>query len=227
MKTYGEWKYSSTFLDLSTRWRRVVSFTARTLYPRYPSDSRVGGPQSRSGCCEQEKHLALAGNQTPAVQSLTSCYTDWVIKINEWQYNMCVVKIHKWRATITKERWKGLQVIKGLSRWIEGFKGRETLTETHGNWEHETDWTRRCARDWSRHLLACEKLDIRFIYVFALFTLILRYRRLVSYSVVGSYYLAADAWGLEREGQISGVRYVSGTCFSVIWETWSDYSIIS
>jgi hypothetical protein len=33
---------------------------------------------------------------------------------------------------------KGLLEIEGLSRWIKGVKGRETLTETHhGNWESE------------------------------------------------------------------------------------------
>jgi hypothetical protein len=32
----------------------------------------------------------------------------------------------------------GPEVIKGLSRWIEGLKGRETLTKTHhGNQERE------------------------------------------------------------------------------------------
>jgi hypothetical protein len=30
----GEWRYSSTILDLGTRWRYVVSFTPRPLYPR-------------------------------------------------------------------------------------------------------------------------------------------------------------------------------------------------
>jgi hypothetical protein len=44
----GGWRYSSTILDLSTRWRWVVSFTPLPLYPRgnsprYPLDRRVGG----------------------------------------------------------------------------------------------------------------------------------------------------------------------------------------
>jgi hypothetical protein len=35
MKRYmGEWRYSSTVLDIGTRWRWVVSFTPRPLYPR-------------------------------------------------------------------------------------------------------------------------------------------------------------------------------------------------
>jgi hypothetical protein len=36
--------------------------------PRYSLDSRLGGPQNRSGHCGEEKHLAPAGNPTPAVQ---------------------------------------------------------------------------------------------------------------------------------------------------------------
>jgi hypothetical protein len=60
----GEWRYSSNFLDLGTRWRRVVSFTPLPLYPRgkrlrYPLDRRLGRPQSRSGRCGEEKKLAL------------------------------------------------------------------------------------------------------------------------------------------------------------------------
>jgi hypothetical protein len=31
MKTYGEWRYSSTILDPGTRWRWVISFTPRPL----------------------------------------------------------------------------------------------------------------------------------------------------------------------------------------------------
>jgi hypothetical protein len=45
----------------------VVSFTPRPVYPRYPSD-RLGWPQSRSGRRREEKNLAYAGIQTPAVQ---------------------------------------------------------------------------------------------------------------------------------------------------------------
>jgi hypothetical protein len=34
MTTYGGVKYSSTILDLGTRWRKVVSFRPRPLYPQ-------------------------------------------------------------------------------------------------------------------------------------------------------------------------------------------------
>jgi hypothetical protein len=36
--------------------------------PRYSLDRRLGGPQNRSGRYGEEKHLAPAGNLTPAVQ---------------------------------------------------------------------------------------------------------------------------------------------------------------
>jgi hypothetical protein len=54
MKTYGEWRYSSTHFDLGTRWRWAVSITLRPLCPQgknpwYPMDRRLGGHQSRSG----------------------------------------------------------------------------------------------------------------------------------------------------------------------------------
>jgi hypothetical protein len=32
MKMYGEWRYSSTILNLGTRWMWVVSFTPRPFY---------------------------------------------------------------------------------------------------------------------------------------------------------------------------------------------------
>jgi len=48
MKAYGgEEVYLHTFFDLGTRWRWVVSFTPRQLYPQgkspwYPLDSWIG-----------------------------------------------------------------------------------------------------------------------------------------------------------------------------------------
>jgi hypothetical protein len=44
----GEWKYSSTIIDLDTRWRCVITFTPRPIYPwgrspRYPLYRRLGG----------------------------------------------------------------------------------------------------------------------------------------------------------------------------------------
>jgi hypothetical protein len=60
MRTYWEWSYSSTILDLDTRWRWVVSFMPRPFYPkgnriRYPSNRGRVGLQSRSGPGREQK----------------------------------------------------------------------------------------------------------------------------------------------------------------------------
>jgi hypothetical protein len=52
-------------------WRRVVSFTPQPLYPRrkssrYPLDSRLGGPQSRSGRSGEDK------NSQPGIEPRSS-----------------------------------------------------------------------------------------------------------------------------------------------------------
>jgi hypothetical protein len=71
----GEWRYSSTIIDLSIRWRWVFSFTPRPLYPRgkrprYPLDRRLAGPQSRSERCVAEKYLMpLLGIELPLSRS--------------------------------------------------------------------------------------------------------------------------------------------------------------
>jgi hypothetical protein len=55
----GEGQYSSTILDLGSRWRWVVSFTPWRIYPRgkstrCPLDRRLGGPQCLYGRLEVE-----------------------------------------------------------------------------------------------------------------------------------------------------------------------------
>jgi hypothetical protein len=62
MKTYwGSVGIAPRILDLGTRWRSMVSFTPRPLYPAgkcswYPLDRRLGGPQSRSGRGGEDKN---------------------------------------------------------------------------------------------------------------------------------------------------------------------------
>jgi hypothetical protein len=89
MKMYrGSRGIAPRILNLGPRWRRVVSFTPRPLYPqgkspRYPLDRRLGGPQSRSGHGGEEKNsqpLPRESNpRTPIVQPVASRYTDWAI----------------------------------------------------------------------------------------------------------------------------------------------------
>jgi hypothetical protein len=62
----GEWRYSSTILDLGTRWKCVVSIKTRPLYPREksPDSHWIGGcVGSRAGlhAMEKRKNLPLPG----------------------------------------------------------------------------------------------------------------------------------------------------------------------
>jgi hypothetical protein len=77
MKVYwGSGGIAPRILDLSTRWRRVISFTPRPLYPlgknpRYSLVGRLGGPQSRSGRGDEEKNSQpLPGLETPIIQPM-------------------------------------------------------------------------------------------------------------------------------------------------------------
>jgi hypothetical protein len=95
-----EWNYSSTILNLGTRWRWVINYTPRPLYlrgnfPRHLLDRRLCGPQNQSGGHGGEKSLAHAGNRTPnplppsqhPVPKPTD--TDWTIPARYIIY-MCV-----------------------------------------------------------------------------------------------------------------------------------------
>jgi hypothetical protein len=58
---FGSAGVAPRILDLGTRWRWVVSFTPRPLYPQgkcpfYPLDRRLGGPQSRSWHGSEEEN---------------------------------------------------------------------------------------------------------------------------------------------------------------------------
>jgi hypothetical protein len=59
----------------------VVSFTARPLYPwgnrsKCPLDKRLSGPQDQIARYGEEKNLAPAKNQTPALQPIAHLYID-------------------------------------------------------------------------------------------------------------------------------------------------------
>jgi hypothetical protein len=74
--------YSLTVIDLSSRYRRVISFTFLPLYSppvkssQYPLDERLNRPQNRSGRCRVEKYFAPAGNWDTAVQPVARNYID-------------------------------------------------------------------------------------------------------------------------------------------------------
>jgi hypothetical protein len=84
MKAYRESGCTAPhILVLGTRWRWMVSFTPRPLYPRrkspwYPSDRRIGGAQNRSGRGGEEKNSQpLPGLEPPIVQPVAQrCTTE-------------------------------------------------------------------------------------------------------------------------------------------------------
>jgi len=84
MKTYwGSGSITPRLLNLGTRWRWVVSFTLRPLYPRrespwYSLNRRIGGPQSRSGrgCINEKKSLLLPEIQLRSSSPQPNHYTD-------------------------------------------------------------------------------------------------------------------------------------------------------
>ena len=74
MKAYGGCRgIAPLILNIGTRWRLVVNFMPRPLYsvkePRCPLNRRLDGPQSQSGCFEEEKSvLSLPGFDPQNVQ---------------------------------------------------------------------------------------------------------------------------------------------------------------
>jgi hypothetical protein len=98
----GGWRYSSTFLDLGTRWRWVDSYKSLPLYHRgnnlrYLLDMRLGGPQIGFRRCGDEKCLTPAGNQTRVAQSVARRYTDWAITTPV----MACLRTTSWRSMVT------------------------------------------------------------------------------------------------------------------------------
>jgi hypothetical protein len=81
-KDVGEWRYSSTnILDLDFRWRWVVSLIPRSLDPR-DVNAQGRAPEPVWTPWNREKVLALAENQTLALQLIAYRYTDWTVQDN-------------------------------------------------------------------------------------------------------------------------------------------------
>jgi hypothetical protein len=83
-----ELRYSSTILDLSTRWRWVGSLTPRPL--QIPGESVLGTHWIGSCVCpmaslysvEKRKISWPSRNRTPAIQTIAHHYTNWVVTSN-------------------------------------------------------------------------------------------------------------------------------------------------
>jgi hypothetical protein len=108
-KTYsGSVGIAPRNLDFGTRWRWVVSFTLRPLYPqgkspRYPLDKRLGGPQSRSGHSGEENN-SQPPESNPRTNLYPSRYTDWAIAavgrivVANWRRISLQAKINLWHC---------------------------------------------------------------------------------------------------------------------------------
>jgi hypothetical protein len=77
---WGSGGIAPRILDLGTRWRWVVSFTPRPLYPQEEPliliGRRPGGPQSRPRLGGEEKNShPLPGFELPIIQPVAQLYT--------------------------------------------------------------------------------------------------------------------------------------------------------
>jgi hypothetical protein len=95
MKAYcGSGGIAPRILDVGTRWRLVVSFTSRPLYPQgkspwYPLSRRLGWPQSRSGRDGEEKNShPLPGLELPIIQPIAQRYTTELSRLLLWRHIM-------------------------------------------------------------------------------------------------------------------------------------------
>jgi hypothetical protein len=142
LRRIGEWSYSSTFLDLGTRWRWVVSFTPMPLYPL----RGVG-----LGAMEKRK-IWHCREWNPGCQA--RCYTDWAIpterefilgarnsnillegfaRSSSWywrDFTLCIsVELHS-----LKQKCSGGVCRRGFCFWriVFGIDAREVRS---GNWD--------------------------------------------------------------------------------------------
>jgi hypothetical protein len=84
----GEWKYSSTILDLGVRWRWVASFTALPCYPweTAPGTHWTGGWMGpRAGVDIMEKRRVSfpyweSDSGSLVVQTSAKLFTDWAVQ---------------------------------------------------------------------------------------------------------------------------------------------------
>jgi hypothetical protein len=91
-----------SFFDLSTRWRRVVSFMPRPLYtqgksPQYPLDKRLGGPECHSGCSGEDKvkvNLASLPSAVDATHWSLFCFYIHLLRQHNHETSLCIIGHH-------------------------------------------------------------------------------------------------------------------------------------
>jgi hypothetical protein len=108
-----EWRYSSIFLDLDTRWKWVVSFSPHG--ERAPCTHWVGGwlgPRVGLDAVEKGNISYTDVNGTRAVQPVARYYTDWAIATHGW-YLFCMYSggqcVRSTNLTCCRGRWPGMK----------------------------------------------------------------------------------------------------------------------
>jgi hypothetical protein len=97
---WGRWCISPCILDLRTRWRWVVSFTPRSLYPQWKSPwhlfyRRLDGSQSRSGRVgEEKKSQPLPGFEPLIIQPVAQRYINDLSLLRETVYFWIMIEGH-------------------------------------------------------------------------------------------------------------------------------------
>jgi hypothetical protein len=129
------------FFDLGTSWRWVVSFTPLPLYPRYPLDKKLGGPQSQSGRRGENSCPHRDSNSDPVVvQPVASRYTNYAtgkyaetyIYIGLLHFGLVATMPRK--ATLTLHSMIHVYLVQwnGLVPWgCEGERGQRLVTPFH------------------------------------------------------------------------------------------------
>jgi hypothetical protein len=98
----GKWRYNVNILDLGTRQRLAVSFTAQSIYPRdrssrYPLGRRLGGPRTGPDTTEKRKIpcLCLESNLGRPARSYTDSAIPAPLYYNKFPIIMPILKQSK------------------------------------------------------------------------------------------------------------------------------------
>jgi hypothetical protein len=122
----GQWRYSSTILDLDTRWRWVVSFKPRPLYsrgnrPRYQVDSRLGGPERSVDVVEKRK--AFPCWESKQLKNYPNKFVKfWSLISTSSSIKFSMLKRSKWNLKI------------GVGGWLQEAVMSETRLAGHMGW---------------------------------------------------------------------------------------------
>jgi hypothetical protein len=138
------WRYmreciALNFLDLGIKWRWAVSFTPQGKRPRYPLDRRLGGPQSRSGRCGEEKNLELLriepGSSSPRIFWDVTPY----ISVGIYRYFWVIYWLPLQDAIVNRAWKKHLLIQEGRDRlWNAGRqKSSRTQVFHHVSWIYQ------------------------------------------------------------------------------------------